>query len=99
MNDDETNDMDRKAEIYPDDQVPDVTIEECYEYECGSYCSPDGCHGHVTDAPTHIMIDNVCFVVDGFDGGDYPMFKAEVEEVKSVIKRLQLALEKLKNDK
>jgi hypothetical protein len=81
----------REPEIYPDDQVPEISVE-FYEYDCGSPCTENGCMGHVTDIPVSIEIDNVSFEVSGYWGGDYPREKATIAEVKSVIARLERAL-------
>lgn len=53
----------------PDQPVFDV---ECYEYECGSYCSPNGCHGHVTDFPVGFTYKGFHFTVEGYLEGDFP---------------------------
>ena len=49
-----------------------VTEVEYYEYECGSYCSPDGCCGHVTTFPVGFFYKGFMFYVDGYKEGDFP---------------------------
>jgi hypothetical protein len=85
----------REPELYPDDQAPQIGDIEYYEYECGMPCTVNGCCGHTTDLPVGILVDNVMFFVEGFEGGDFPQTKAEAEEVKSVVRRLDLALKKM----
>jgi len=67
-----------------------ITDVEYYEYECGSYCSPSGCHGHETDIPVAFEINGVRFVVEGYDGGDYPNSDTDdtVKRVKEVVAAL-----------
>lgn len=64
---------------------------EYYEYECTG-CTGNGCIGHTTDEPIAIILDGVCFYVDGYYEGNYPSPKNrpdEIKEVKKVVANLQ----------
>lgn len=86
--------LERRPHTPPIDEIPQLDDVETYEYECASYCSPNGCMGHTTDIPVSITLDGISFVVDGYEGGDYPSSydKAKIEEVKNVVERLRHAL-------
>jgi hypothetical protein len=80
------------ADIKPLDVPPELTGVELHEYECGSPCTENGCLGHDTGVPFAITLDNVRFVVEGYEAGDYPADKAFVAEVQNVVARLEKAL-------
>ena len=68
-----------------------------YEYECGSYCHPNGCQGHRTDIPVGFGVGGVMFFVEGYCDGDYPGPDTEyVETVKKVVEALKEILTKAK---
>ena len=63
---------------------------EYNEYECSGYCHQDGCSGHTTDEPIGVHIKGVFFIVEGFEGGDYPGASGEdVDNVKAAIAHLE----------
>lgn len=66
---------------------------EYYEYECGNYCSVDGCKGHVTNIPVGVEIEGVMFYVDGYQGGDFPGEGKSITKVQKAVAYLK-SLEK-----
>ena len=62
---------------------------ETYEYECGHPCTPDGCMGHSTNIPVSFEVSGVRFVVNGYEGGDFPgRDKDEIDRVIEVVNLL-----------
>jgi len=74
---------------------------EYYEYECGSYCTQDGCMGHVTNIPLSIRVNGITFWVEGVEGGDFPsslQSKEEIEHVRKVVRALEELIKKRGKD-
>ena len=60
----------REYKPWTDEDIP-VEVE-FYEYECGSYCSPNGCPGHMTTFPVGFFYKGFVFYVAGYNEGDFP---------------------------
>lgn len=65
------------------------------EYECGSYCSPNGCHGHMGRI-IGIEIDGHYLCDDASHTGDTPVNQESLEE--AVKKAVQILLEESDDD-
>jgi hypothetical protein len=63
-----------------------------YEYECGSYCTPTGCHGHKDyNILIGFELNSELFYIEGADCGDYPNLDKpeQIEKVNNIIKTIE----------